>query len=373
MQCQRCAGGAFTKAGRDRSGRQLSCCGDCGRRQTPRSASAFCGYRFPDDSIGLAVHWYLRFRLPYADLVELLAERGVHVDASTIVDGVQCFTPLYKEAAGAHRHRVGVRWAVDETYIRMAGRWVYAYRAIDEHGQVIDVYLSETRDTAAATTFFERAIDHADVRPRASRRTRPRPTRRRCGRSCRRRSISRARWSNRGSSATTNTSRGARGTCAASNKSTAPRWCATATVSCATCVMASTGWANRPATHASPKPRSSPAPGTTSRTSLPRHSCPCQAPTTTPLDRHRASDLSTSQRHRYERPHGQPPVADGGLCDDDRQQDRERDPAQQQERPAQVALQRGLDGERHVAGRFRSRSLPRPRPRRRRQQVGAAP
>jgi len=166
MQCQRCAGGAFTKAGRDRSGRQLYCCGDCGRRQTPRSASAFRGYRFPDDIIALAVRWYLRFRLPYTDVVELLAERGVHVDASTIFDWVQRFTPLYKETARPHRHRVGTRWAVDETYIRLAGHWVYAYRAIDEHGQVIDVYLSETRDTAAATAFFEQAIARTDVRPR---------------------------------------------------------------------------------------------------------------------------------------------------------------------------------------------------------------
>ncbi len=165
MQCQRCAGGAFTKAGHDRSGRQLYCCGDCGRRQTPRSASAFRGYRFPDDLIALAVRWYLRFRLPYADIVELLAERGAHVDASTVYDWVQHVTPLYKDAARPHRHRVGTRWAVDETYIRLAGRSVYAYRAIDAHGQVIDVYLSETRDTAAATAFFEQAIARTDVRP----------------------------------------------------------------------------------------------------------------------------------------------------------------------------------------------------------------
>ncbi len=165
MQCQQCEENQFTKAGHDRVGRQLYCCSACGRRQTPRSASAFRGYRFPDDVIALAVRWYLRFRLPYADIVELLAERGAHVDASTVFDWVQRFTPLYKEAARPHRHRVGARWAVDETYIRLAGRWVYAYRAIDEHGQVIDVYLSETRDTAAATAFFAQAIARTDVRP----------------------------------------------------------------------------------------------------------------------------------------------------------------------------------------------------------------
>jgi len=82
MQCRRCAGEQFVKAGRDRSGRQIYPCVTCDCRQTDRSTSAFCGYRFPDDVIALAVRWYLRFRLPYADLVELLAERGSHVDGS---------------------------------------------------------------------------------------------------------------------------------------------------------------------------------------------------------------------------------------------------------------------------------------------------
>jgi len=165
MRCRRCTEEQFVKAGRDRSGRQIYQCATCERRQTARSTSAFCGYRFPDDIIALAVRWYLRFRLPYTEIVELLAERGVHVDPSSVFDWVQRFTPLYKEAGHPHRHRVGIRWAVDETYIRMAGRWVYAYRAIDEHGQVIDVYLSETRDTAAATAFFAQAIARTDVRP----------------------------------------------------------------------------------------------------------------------------------------------------------------------------------------------------------------
>ena len=74
--------------------------------------------------------------------------------------------PIPCRGARPHRHRVGARWAVDETYIRLAGRWIYAYRVIDEHGQVIDVYLSEMRDTAAATAFFEQAIARTDVRPR---------------------------------------------------------------------------------------------------------------------------------------------------------------------------------------------------------------
>jgi IS6 family transposase len=165
MQCDQCGSEQFTKAGRDRQARQLYRCGECGRRLTPRSASAFSAYRFPDDVIALAVRWYLRFRLPYADVAELLAERGVHVDPSTIFDWVQQFTPLYQEAARPRRRRVGQRWSIDETYIRIAGQWSYAFRAIDEDGQVIDVYVSPTRDTTAATTFLTRAVESTEVTP----------------------------------------------------------------------------------------------------------------------------------------------------------------------------------------------------------------
>jgi len=165
MQCDRCGGEQFTKAGRDRQARQLYRCGACGRRLTARSRSAFRGYRFPDDIIALAVRWYLRYRLPYADLAELLAERGVHVDPSTIFDWVQHFSPLYQEAARSRRGRVGHQWSIDETYIRIAGRWSYAFRAIDEQDQVIDVYVSHTRDTAAATAFLTRAVESTEVTP----------------------------------------------------------------------------------------------------------------------------------------------------------------------------------------------------------------
>ena len=84
---------------------------------TTRSGSAFSGYRFPDDVIALAVRWYLRFRLPYADISDLFAERGVRVDPSTIFDWVQQFTPLYQEAARSRRRRVGQCWSIDETYM----------------------------------------------------------------------------------------------------------------------------------------------------------------------------------------------------------------------------------------------------------------
>ena len=71
---------------------------------------------------------------------------------------VQRFTPLFADAARRLRHATGDRWFVDETYVKVAGRWRYLYRAVDQYGQVIDVMLSEQRDTAAARRFFARAL-----------------------------------------------------------------------------------------------------------------------------------------------------------------------------------------------------------------------
>ncbi len=109
MRCDRCAGERFTKAGRDRARRQLYRCTGCGRRLTARTGSAFSGYRFLDEVIALAVRWYLRYRLSYAEVAEMLAERGVAVDPSTIYDWVQAFTPRFVVAARAHRTRAGTR------------------------------------------------------------------------------------------------------------------------------------------------------------------------------------------------------------------------------------------------------------------------
>jgi len=132
---------------------------------TSRSTSAFRGYRFPDDIIALAVQWYLRYRLSYADVAEWLAARGILVEPSTIYDWVRTCTPRFIAAARAHRAPVGGRWHVDETYLKIDGRQRYLFRAIDEQGQIIDVYLSDRRNTAAACTFFEEAIHVSGVTP----------------------------------------------------------------------------------------------------------------------------------------------------------------------------------------------------------------
>jgi transposase-like protein len=115
--------------------------------------------------IVLAVRWYLRFGLSYRDVEELLAERGIEVDHVTVYRRVVRFTPLLAEAARPCRHLVGDRWQADETYVKVAGRWRYVYRAIDQFGQVIDVFVSLQRDTKAANRFFERAIGATKIMP----------------------------------------------------------------------------------------------------------------------------------------------------------------------------------------------------------------
>jgi transposase, IS6 family len=108
----------------------------------------------------LAVRWYLRYGLSYRDVEDLLAERGIVVDHVTIYRWVQRFTPELIDAARPRRHVAGDRWFVDESYLKVAGRWVYLYRAIDQFGQVIDVLVSEKRDLAATRRFFTRALQH---------------------------------------------------------------------------------------------------------------------------------------------------------------------------------------------------------------------
>jgi len=111
-------------------------------RSTRRVAAPgleFAGFRFPPEAITLAVRGYLRFGLSYRDVEELLAERGIEVDHTTLFRWVRRFTPLFIDAARPLRHTPGDRWFVDETWVKVAGRWRYLYRAVDQFGQVIDV------------------------------------------------------------------------------------------------------------------------------------------------------------------------------------------------------------------------------------------
>jgi transposase, IS6 family len=161
----RCEGESTRRDGYTRLGGQRWRCRDCRRRFTARSASACSRRGSTDEVIALAVRWYVRYRLSYADLAEWLAERGLRIDWSTIYRWVQRFLPLLGEAARRYRHPVGERWRVDETYCRLHGRWAYCYRAIDQAGHVVDVYCSERRNAAAAEAFLGRAMAETGVTP----------------------------------------------------------------------------------------------------------------------------------------------------------------------------------------------------------------
>jgi hypothetical protein len=108
------------------------------RLSAPRSG--FAGFWYSPEVITLAVRhwavrWYLRFGLSYCDVEELLEERGIGVDHVTVFRWVQRFTPLLIHAARPCRHAPRDRWFVDETYAKIAGRWIYLYRAIDQFGR----------------------------------------------------------------------------------------------------------------------------------------------------------------------------------------------------------------------------------------------
>jgi transposase-like protein len=127
--------------------------------------SAFAGFRFPSEVILVAVRWYLRYGLYFRDLEELLAERGVDVDHVTVYRWVQRFTPLLADAARFARHAPGDRWFVNETYVKVNGVWRYSYRAVDQHGQIIDILVAQRRDANAARRFFTRALSTLKVKP----------------------------------------------------------------------------------------------------------------------------------------------------------------------------------------------------------------
>src|SRR5258708_35440491 len=136
MSCPRCESVIVTKDGTTQFGGQRFRCSHCGRRFTRRSSSAFSRRAFPDDIIALAVRWYVRYRLSYAEVSEWLAERGVLVDQSTIYRWVQRFLPLFGEIARKYRAPVGPYSRVDETYARIRGRCPYTYPPIHDPGLI---------------------------------------------------------------------------------------------------------------------------------------------------------------------------------------------------------------------------------------------
>src|SRR5215471_17473070 len=114
--------------------------------------------QFEPEVILLAVGWYLRFSLSYRDVEELLAERGLHADHVTVWRWVQRYAPELQRCLRQKLRPTNDSWRVDETYIRVKGKWVYLYRAVDSTGATIDFLLSTKRDAAAAERFLAKSL-----------------------------------------------------------------------------------------------------------------------------------------------------------------------------------------------------------------------
>jgi putative transposase len=124
----------------------------------------FSGRHFEKEIILMGVRWYVSYPLSYRDVEELMEERGVEVDHSTLNRWVIKYAPeLEANFSKNHKKRVGTSWRMDETYIKVKGDWYYLYRAVDKEGATIDFMLSKKRDKKAARKFFIKSIGNNGV------------------------------------------------------------------------------------------------------------------------------------------------------------------------------------------------------------------
>ena len=119
--------------------------------------------RFPIDVILVCIRWYAAYPLSYRHLEEMMEERGVFVDHSSINRWAIRFLPLLERVFRKHKRPVGGSWRMDETYIKIKGVWKYLYRAVDKEGKTVDFLLTAKRDKAAARRFFDKAMQDNDV------------------------------------------------------------------------------------------------------------------------------------------------------------------------------------------------------------------
>ncbi len=141
-------------------------CRVCRRKFNQRTGTPFNHLETPTDIVLLVVRWRLRYKLSLRDFVEMFLERGFEFSHETVRDWEARFTPLLTDALRKKRRgRAGPSWYVDETYVKISGRWCYLYRAIDRDGNLVDCRLSEKRDMKAARAFFRQALDVAVEAP----------------------------------------------------------------------------------------------------------------------------------------------------------------------------------------------------------------
>src|ERR1700674_4147622 len=135
------------------------------KTQTPRKtlaagiARVLKRLHYPLDVMLLCVRWYVAYSLSLRNLEEMMAERGIEVDHSTVHRWVIKLVPLFEKTFRKYKLPVGKSWRMDETYVKVRGQWKYLYRAVDKAGNTVDFLLRAHRDKAAARRYFEKAID----------------------------------------------------------------------------------------------------------------------------------------------------------------------------------------------------------------------
>ncbi len=141
-------------------------CQQCHRTFNERTGTAFNFVEWPTDIVFEVLFCRLRYKLSYRDIAEFFLLRGFLFTHETVRHWEERFAPLFAEQLRAKRkHKIGKVWFVDETYLRIKGKWCYLYRGIDENGNLVDVLLSEKRDMAAAKAFFAQARETVEHRP----------------------------------------------------------------------------------------------------------------------------------------------------------------------------------------------------------------
>ena len=168
MNCPHCRSTATSKRKhRSTLGYHRFSCRSCHRRFNERTGTPYNDLQFPTDIVLLAVLWRLRYKLGFRDVAELLLQRGYEVTHETVRAWEFRFAPLLGEQLRTRRRgqTSGLSWYLDETYVKVGGRWRYLYRAIDRDGNLLDSMLSERRDRAAARLFLRRLADVTTHKP----------------------------------------------------------------------------------------------------------------------------------------------------------------------------------------------------------------
>jgi putative transposase len=118
----------------------------------------FKGSHFEKEIILWGVRWYVAYPISYRQLEEMMGERGVAVDHSALSRWVITYAPEFEKQFRRRQRPVGRSWRVDETYVKIKGKWAYLYRAVDKDGQTVDFLLTPQRDRAAAEAFLRKTI-----------------------------------------------------------------------------------------------------------------------------------------------------------------------------------------------------------------------